>query len=168
MPRKKLNYTDNYYKPFPNRLRRLMRGDAGKINRTVSQQELADYLGLKARQSVSAYCDGSGQPSWENIAKIAEYFSVSTDWLLGVTNIERVEQNIQVAAATLGISGKSAENLARISAEFHDDDDILTTLRRSSARDALNSLLESEDVMWIAEAADRLMHIQKFRPIKIL
>ena len=105
MPRKKLNYTDNYYKPFPNRLRRLMRGDAGKINRTVSQQELADYLGLKARQSVSAYCDGSGQPSWENIAKIAEYFSVSTDWLLGVTNIESVEQNIQVAAATLGISG---------------------------------------------------------------
>ena len=168
MPRKKLNYTDNYYKPFPTRLRRLMRGDAGKINRTVSQQELADYLGLKARQSVSAYCDGSGQPSWENIAKIAEYFSVSTDWLLGVTNIESVEQDIQVAAATLGISGKAAENLARISAEFHDDDDILTALRRSSSRDALNSLLESEDVMWIAEAADRLMHIQKFRPIKIL
>ena len=73
MPRKKINYADNYYKPFPNRLRRLMRGDAGKINRTVSQQELADYLGLKARQSVSAYCDGSGQPSWENIAKIAMY-----------------------------------------------------------------------------------------------
>ena len=168
MPRKKLNYTDNYYKPFPNRLRRLMRGDAGKIGRTVSQQELADYLGLKARQSVSAYCDGSGQPSWENIAKIAEYFSVSTDCQLGVTNIESVEQNIQVAAATLGISGKSAENLARISAEFHDDDDILTALRRSSAQDALNSLLESEDVMWIAEAADHLMHIQKFRPIKIL
>jgi transcriptional regulator with XRE-family HTH domain len=166
MPRKKLNYTDNYYKPFPNRLRRLMRGDAGKINRTVSQQELADYLGLKARQSVSAYCDGSGQPSWENIAKIAEYFSVSTDWLLGVTNIESVEQNIQVAAATLGISGKAAENLARISTET-EDDNIFISLKKSAAHDALNRILESEDVLWVAEATDHLLDIEKARPRNI-
>lgn len=166
MPRKKLNYKDNYYKPFPNRLRRLMRGDAGKINRTVSQQELADYLGLKARQSVSAYCDGSGQPSWENIAKIAEYFSVSTDWLLGVTNIESVEQNIQVAAATLGISGKAAENLARISTET-EDDNIFISLKKSAAHDALNRILESEDVLWVAEATDHLLDIEKARPRNI-
>ena len=167
MPRKKLNYTDNYHKPFPNRLRRLMRGDAGKINRTVSQQELADYLGLKARQSVSAYCDGSGQPSRENIAKIAEYFSVSTDWLLGVTNIESVEQNIQVAAATLGISGKAAENLARISTET-EDDNIFISLKKSAAHDALNRILESEDVLWVAEATDHLLDIEKARPRNIL
>lgn len=167
MPRKKLNYTDNYYKPFPTRLRRLMRGDAGKINRTVSQQELADYLGLKARQSVSAYCDGSGQPSWENIAKIAEYFSVSTDWLLGVTNIESVERNIQVAASTLGISGKAAENLARISTET-EDDNIFISLKKSAAHDALNRILESEDVLWIAEATDHLLDIEKARPRNIL
>lgn len=166
MPRKKLNYTDNYYKPFPNRLRRLMRGDAGKINRTVSQQELADYLGLKARQSVSAYCDGSGQPNWENIAKIAEYFSVSTDWLLGVTNIESVERNIQVAAATLGISGKAAENLARISTET-EDDNIFISLKKSAAHDALNRILESEDVLWVAEATDHLLDIEKARPRNI-
>ena len=167
MPRKKLNYTDNYYKPFPTRLRRLMRGDAGKINRTVSQQELADYLGLKARQSVSAYCDGSGQPSWENIAKIAEYFSVSTDWLLGVTNIESVERNIQVAASTLGISGKAAENLARISTET-EDDNIFISLKKSAAHDALNRILESEDVLWVAEATDHLLEIEKARPRNIL
>lgn len=167
MPRKKLNYTDNYYKPFPSRLRRLMRGDAGKINRTISQQELADYLGLKARQSVSAYCDGSGQPSWENIAKIAEYFSVSTDWLLGATNIESVERNIQVAAATLGISGKAAENLARISTET-EDDNIFISLKKSAAHDALNRILESEDVLWVAEATDHLLDIEKARPRNIL
>lgn len=167
MPRKKLNYADNYYKPFPTRLRRLMRGDAGKINRTVSQQELADYLGLKARQSVSAYCDGSGQPSWENIAKIAEYFSVSTDWLLGVTNIESVERNIQVAASTLGISGKAAENLARISTET-EDDNIFISLKKSAAHDALNRILESEDVLWVAEATDHLLDIEKARPRNIL
>lgn len=167
MPRKKLNYTDNYYKPFPTRLRRLMRGDAGKINRTVSQQELADYLGLKVRQSVSAYCDGSGQPSWENIAKIAEYFSVSTDWLLGVTNIESVERNIQVAASTLGISGKAAENLARISTET-EDDNIFISLKKSAAHDALNRILESEDVLWVAEATDHLLDIEKARPRNIL
>lgn len=55
-----------------------------------------------------------------------------------------------------------------ISAECHAEDDIFTSLRRSAARDALNRLLESEDVMWIADGVDRLMHIEKERPMRIL
>ena len=87
--------------------------------------------------------------------------------MLGVTNIESVERNIQVAAATLGISGKAAENLARISTET-EDDNIFISLKKSAARDALNRILESEDVLWVAEATDHLLDIEKARPRNIL
>lgn len=149
MPRKQLKHPDNYYKAFPSRLRLLMSGDAGKIKRTVSQQELADYLDLKARQSVSAYCDGSGQPSWENIIKIATYFGVSTDWLLGITDIETVRQDIRSAQKTLGLSDRAVENLAKVArmkryprlSSFH------TELDKQILGTALDFLLSSEETL---------------------
>lgn len=132
-----------------------------------TQSEFAELLGI-SRPTVGFYESGERIPDAITLGRIARICNVSADWLLGLSDVKSVEQNIQVAASTLGISGKAAENLARISTESHDDDDILTALRRSSARDALNRLFGSEDVMWIAEAVDRLMHIQKCRPIKIL
>ena len=154
MPRKQLKHPDNYYKAFPTRLRMLMSGDAGKIKRTVSQQELADYLDLKARQSVSAYCDGSGQPSWENIIKIATYFGVSTDWLLGITDIETVRQDIRSAQKTLGLSDRAVENLAKVArmrkypnlSSFH------TEFGKQVLGTALNCLLSSEALIGIARS----------------
>lgn len=156
MPRKQLKHPDNYYKAFPSRLRMLMSGDAGKIKRTVSQQELADYLDLKARQSVSAYCDGSGQPSWENIIKIATYFGVSADWLLGITDIETVRQDIRSAQKTLGISADSAENLAKVAKAKRYPAAKLDSRRLGAALDlllsssALESIAESLYHLWDA------------------
>lgn len=149
MPRKQLKHPDNYYKAFPSRLRMLMSGDAGNIKRTVSQQELADYLDLKARQSVSAYCDGSGQPSWENIVKIATYFGVSTDWLLGITDIETIKQDIRSAQKTLGLSDRAVENLAKVAKAKR-----YPAARFDSHRfgAALNLLLSSRALESIAES----------------
>lgn len=156
MPRKQLKHPDNYYKAFPSRLRMLMSGDAGKIKRTVSQQELADYLDLKARQSVSAYCDGSGQPSWENIIRIATYFGVSTDWLLGITDIETVRQDIRSAQKTLGISDRAVENLAKVANAKRYPASKLDPRRLGAALDlllsssALESIAESLYHLWDA------------------
>lgn len=66
-------------KAFACRLRKLM--DNGHI----SQQKLADYLGLRNRQSVAGYCNGRSAPDLDNIVKIAFFFGVSTDYLLGVS-----------------------------------------------------------------------------------
>lgn len=79
MPRKKKEQSDNYYKAFPKAIRRLME------HRNTTQNELADYL-QKTRQAVSYYCDGSSSPDWETLVKIADYFDVSTDYLLGRTD----------------------------------------------------------------------------------
>lgn len=171
MPRKQLKHPDNYYKAFPSRLRLLMSGDAGKIKRTVSQQELADYLDLKARQSVSAYCDGSGQPSWENIVKIATYFGVSTDWLLGITDIETIKQDIRSAQKTLGLSDRAVENLAKVAkakrypAAKFDSHRFGAALNLLLSSSALESIAESLYHLW--DASENMRALEQWSVEKL-
>lgn len=131
-----------------------------------TQSEFAELLDI-SRPTVGFYESGERIPDAITLGRIARICNVSADWLLGLSDVKSVEQNIQVAAATLGISGKAAENLARISTET-EDDNIFISLKKSAARDALNRILESEDVLWVAEAADHLMNIEKARPRNIL
>lgn len=74
-----INAQEDYNNVFPSRLRKLM------DENHISQQRLADYLGLKNRQSVASYCNGRSAPDLESVVKIASFFSVSTDYLLGAT-----------------------------------------------------------------------------------
>lgn len=131
-----------------------------------TQSEFAELLDI-SRPTVGFYESGERIPDAITLGRIARICNVSADWLLGLSDVKSVEQNIQVAAATLGISGKAAENLARISTET-EDDNIFISLKKSAARDALNRILESEDVLWVAEATDHLMDIEKARPRNIL
>ena len=78
MPRKCKAFSDGYNKAFPKAMREIMRLQ-GK-----TQQDVANYLG-KSRQAIACYCDGSSSPDWETIVKLADYFEVSTDYLLGLT-----------------------------------------------------------------------------------
>jgi transcriptional regulator with XRE-family HTH domain len=48
----------------------------------ATQQEVADHLGI-TRQAYAAYETGSRQPDLATLAKLAKYFGVTTDWLLG-------------------------------------------------------------------------------------
>lgn len=97
MPRKRKEQSDNYNKAFPTALRKLM--DYKK----TTQNELAEYL-QKTRQSISYYCDGSSSPDWETLVKIADYFDVSTDYLLGRT---ADPNRLPCAADDLGLSAES-------------------------------------------------------------
>lgn len=131
-----------------------------------TQSEFAELLGI-SRPTVGFYESGERIPDAITLGRIARICNVSADWLLGLSDVKSVEQNIQVAASTLGISGKAAENLARISTET-EDDNIFISLKKSAAHDALNRILESEDVLWVAEATDHLLDIEKARPRNIL
>lgn len=61
---------------FANRLREL------RIAKKLSQTELAEKFGLQ-RQVISYYENGSRTPNIDFIYKIAQFFNVSTDFLLG-------------------------------------------------------------------------------------
>jgi len=79
---------DNYLLPFPRRFRLL-------IDETrVSQQEIADYVGV-SRQAIAQWKDGKTNPDIYNFVKIAEFFKVPYEYLLGETD-SRVRENMKL------------------------------------------------------------------------
>lgn len=55
-----------------------------RMNKNLSQVDLAKCLGV-TKQSVSNWENENIMPSIEMLIKIANYFSVSTDYLLGLS-----------------------------------------------------------------------------------
>lgn len=47
-----------------------------------TQQDVADYLGI-TRPAYTAYEQGNRNPDYDLLSKLANYFDVSTDYLLG-------------------------------------------------------------------------------------
>lgn len=101
MPRKKNVINDSYYEPFPTALRTIMQDNG------TTQQELSSVLGV-SRQAIGYYCDGTSSPDFENLIKIANYFNVSTDYLLGIS---KDRKRAPAAADELGLSEKTIEGL---------------------------------------------------------
>lgn len=58
--------------------------------RGISQVELAGALSV-SKQSISNWENDNIQPSIDMLVKIAAYFSVSTDYLLGLENKELLD-----------------------------------------------------------------------------
>lgn len=88
---------------FPERLRILM------DEQHKTQQDVANYL-RKSRQAVGSYANGSSSPDWETIAQLARYFHISSDWLLGISNI-RDKKVASTTADDLGLSDGAAAAL---------------------------------------------------------
>ena len=103
----------SYYLPFPTRLRQLM-DDAG-----ASQQALADYVGVM-RQAVAQWKDGKTIPDMYNFKRIAEFFKIPYEYLLGDTD-SKVHENMALADS-LGLSDDAIETLEGIK-EFSQHDD---------------------------------------------
>lgn len=64
------------------RLKELRNTTCNPKGRKISQQEIADIIGTK-RSTVSMWELGASDPDTETLAKIADYFGVTTDYLLG-------------------------------------------------------------------------------------
>lgn len=64
------------------RLKELRNTTCNPKGRKISQQEIADIIGTK-RSTVSMWELGASDPDTETLTKIADYFGVTTDYLLG-------------------------------------------------------------------------------------
>ena len=53
-----------------------------------SQQDIADFLGV-SRVTYTRYENGSREPDFDTISKLANYFGVSTDYLLGMDKLPK-------------------------------------------------------------------------------
>ncbi|MCI1777706.1 MULTISPECIES: helix-turn-helix transcriptional regulator [Paenibacillus] len=67
---------------FNERLREL------RSRKKISQQELSDRLGFN-RATYARYETGNTQPDFDTLKKLADFFEVSTDYLLGRTDKPR-------------------------------------------------------------------------------
>lgn len=76
--------------------------------RNLSQVDLAKALGV-TKQSISNWENNNIQPSIDMLIHLAKFFSVSTDYLLGMEQRKYIE-----------ISGLTDQQLAHISAIIND------------------------------------------------
>lgn len=87
---------------FKTRLREL-RGNA-------KQQEIADALGI-SRATLGYYENGDRKPDIEILAKIAEYFNVSCDYLLGFTDTKTQNMDFRHISSLTGLTERSLDTL---------------------------------------------------------
>ncbi len=60
----------------------------------IRQSELAKSLGL-GRTTISNYENNYSSPDLETLIQIANFFHVSTDYLLGISSVKNATQNLQ-------------------------------------------------------------------------
>lgn len=66
----------------------------------VTRADLAKYLGVSA-VAIGQYYNGDALPSMDNLIKIAKYFNVSTDYLLGLTDVKTTDTDLKAVAEYL-------------------------------------------------------------------
>lgn len=100
---------------FATRLRDLMK------NAKATQQDVAAAVGT-TRQAISQYADGSVQPNIEKLYKIANYFNVSADYLLGIADVTASDVDDKAINQMLGLSEKAISKLKQEDINAYDAD----------------------------------------------
>lgn len=141
MARSKKN-KDGYNDPFPKRLRELMSRPG------TTQDQLAEIIG-KTRQTVSQYTNGISEPGYDTLVKIADYFHVSIDYLLGRTKTQTANETEQAVISYTGLSEKNVILLHDIAQNQKDtvfskiNGDTIELSGNKPFLDCLNDLLEA-------------------------
>ncbi|MEN4813365.1 helix-turn-helix domain-containing protein [Bacillus velezensis] len=63
------------------RLKELRKSKSSKLNREIKQEEVAKNIGV-ARTTYAMYEQDKRQPDYETLIKLADYYEVTTDYLL--------------------------------------------------------------------------------------
>lgn len=81
-------------------------------NKNLTQAEVAEKLGV-TRSVIARYESGINDPSTENIVTLAEIYEVTTDYLLGKTDLMVRESKSTYDVSTNDIEMDEALSLAR-------------------------------------------------------
>lgn len=118
MPRKQNCSGDHYNDPFPSNFRSLIE-ETTIAGRKIRQEDLTDVLGVKSRQSITGYLDGSTSPSPEQLINLSRFFDVSIDFLLGVSPRENRTRDevLKLVSERTGLGNNSVAFLFDLSEE---------------------------------------------------
>lgn len=89
---------------FPQKIKELREG------RKLTQQELAKILGVR-REVVAKWETGLQDIKTDYTLKIAQYFSVSTDYLLGLLDVPTYDTSMISASKYTGLSEKALNTI---------------------------------------------------------
>ena len=92
-----------YYCEFGENLKKL------RTARSLTQASFGNHVGL-SKAVVSKYENGLGYPTFDVLIRIASFFGVTTDYLLGVSSSKTVDVS--------GLSDSQVDMVHRIIAEF--------------------------------------------------
>lgn len=79
--------------------------------RCITQQQLADGVGI-SKGGLSYYENSGRTPDISILERFADYFGVTTDYLLGRTNTQTQKAKLQAVCNYTGLSDKSVNLLA--------------------------------------------------------
>ena len=158
----KQKYIEDYYNPFAVRLRELMGMDGEEKEKKVKQKDLASYLDITP-QSVGQYTDGKSLPTADKIIKMAKYFDVSTDYLLGVSNVSTYNADLLSVSNFLGISEKAVKGLK-------EDIDALTYNHFEQSEEYLDIVekILSSDVALITSTTETIVEMILNRDVDLI
>lgn len=136
-----------YDSDFPKRLRILMenKNDISPLKRTVTQAELARYLGI-TRQAVSSYTLGTSVPDVLKFQAIADFFRVSYAFLLGATNLLNDDHNN--FAEETGLGTKALNSISEICIMPHQKFAFICLLDTPEFRQILNAIGAFLSICW--------------------
>lgn len=124
---------NKYNDILPTRIRELI------DEKGITQNAIATEVGI-TRQTISQYSDGSTIPNADKLAKLAQFFGVSADYLLGLTDAKTNDKDAQAVCDYTGLSSKSVEIL-------HHEKNAGMRRMQSRATDSLNILIENRSLM---------------------
>ena len=142
MGRVKKNTADGYDSSFATRLRELMETP------DISQAKVAEHVGV-TRQAISSYSLGTSVPDIDKLVRIAEFFNVSTEYLLGRTEIKKVDATKQAAAEYLDLSEEAIDAIRLLrfgSMEQNFINDFKLTAQMEPLADIFSAWLEAVDL----------------------
>lgn len=109
-----------------------------------SQVELANAIG-SARGTVATWLDGKTAPNVYMVKALAEYFSVSADYLLCISDTRSSDVNVKAAMEYTGLSEEAVEWLHIGLDDFECDGEVgLDEQTKKENWDAASALIQSE------------------------
>lgn len=91
------------YNIFRTRLKQLI-SNSGKTSRNI-----AIDIGI-AIPSLSRYASGERKPDLEYVVRIAQYFNVSVEWLLGISDEEAIKDSANVSLELVNLYEKASDD----------------------------------------------------------
>ncbi|MBD5168901.1 MAG: helix-turn-helix transcriptional regulator [Oscillibacter sp.] len=102
MPRKTAPAYETENAVFPKRLKEIMK-ERGE-NQTSLAKKITEQFVTIQRQTISLYMNGQSKPDVERLAAIARVLEVSSDWLLGLSEVKNSDINIRTICDYTGLS----------------------------------------------------------------